>query len=167
MTPSQIRAAFESLPQYGPEPEQPDYTSSGGNSFQAQAFNAWHRELKGFTAAMEMWAGQEPVAWDSTDGSGIIHDETKRNGVNLVTKSYTVPLYALPPITEQEGWQPIETAPKDGTGILVYTRNDNIYVVAYDNYFSAPWRIRNDQGLNVSVPTHWMPLPAAPRKETP
>ena len=59
-------------------------------------------------------------------------------------------------------WLPIETAPKDGTEILVYTRSECFYVVAYDDVFSAPWRIRNDEGLNRAVPTHWMPLPDAP-----
>ena len=59
-------------------------------------------------------------------------------------------------------WQPIATAPKDGTEILVYTRSECFYVVVYDDVFSAPWRIRNDEGLNETVPTHWMPLPEAP-----
>ena len=59
-------------------------------------------------------------------------------------------------------WQPIATAPKDGTEILVYTMGECFYVVAYDDVFSAPWRIRNDEGVNEAVPTHWMPLPDAP-----
>ena len=59
-------------------------------------------------------------------------------------------------------WQPIATSPKDGTEILVYTRSECFYVVVYDDVFSAPWRIRNDEGLNETVPTHWMPLPEAP-----
>lgn len=58
-------------------------------------------------------------------------------------------------------WLPIETAPKDGTEILVYTMSECFYVVAYDDVFSAPWRIRNNEGLNEAVPTHWMPLPDA------
>ena len=59
-------------------------------------------------------------------------------------------------------WQPIETAPKDGTAILVYTCNEGFYVVSYDDIFSAPWRVRNDEGLNEDQPTHWMPLPEPP-----
>ena len=61
-------------------------------------------------------------------------------------------------------WQPIEIAPKDGTEILVYTRCDDIYVVSYDEVFSAPWRIRNHEGINEHVPTHWMPLPNPPKE---
>lgn len=61
-------------------------------------------------------------------------------------------------------WQPIETAPKDGTEILVHTRYGNFYVVGYDDVFSAPWRVRNDEGLTETAPTHWMPLPPPPIK---
>lgn len=63
-------------------------------------------------------------------------------------------------------WQPIETAPKDGEEILVCTAEGCRYVVCYDEIFSAPWRIRNDQGLNKHVPTHWMQPPAAPKEPT-
>lgn len=59
-------------------------------------------------------------------------------------------------------WFPIETAPKDGTEILVHTKYGNFYVVSYDDVFSAPWRVRNDEGLGEKTPTHWMPLPEAP-----
>jgi len=60
-------------------------------------------------------------------------------------------------------WQKIETAPKDGTDILVYTNQDNFYVVSYDDIFFPPWRIRNDEGIHEKTPTHWMPLPEAPK----
>ena len=59
-------------------------------------------------------------------------------------------------------WQPLETAPKDGTEILVYTKCGSFYVVSYDDVFSAPWRVRNDEGISEAAPTHWMPLPDAP-----
>ena len=56
-------------------------------------------------------------------------------------------------------WQPIETAPKDGTEILCVTRNRSFYVVSYDDIFSAPWRVINDFGLNKSAVVFWMPIP--------
>lgn len=61
-------------------------------------------------------------------------------------------------------WQPIETAPKDGTEILIYSRYGDQYVVSYDDSFNAPWRVRNEEGLNAHIPTHWMPLPEPPKK---
>lgn len=60
-------------------------------------------------------------------------------------------------------WQPIETAPKDGTEILLYRRGvsqgkwrvgmlNGQCAWGGDGWFYPRW----DQ------PTHWMPLPEAP-----
>jgi hypothetical protein len=65
------------------------------------------------------------------------------------------------------GWQLIETAPKDGTAILV-AEGYHIYCVewseeldwwAVDDNKLGPFRLRGP------APTHWMPLPAAPKRE--
>ena len=58
-------------------------------------------------------------------------------------------------------WQPIETAPKDGTHILGLAYDDEEMTVIY-------WRYDDGWSLSVSCepasdsyfwPTHWMPLP--------
>lgn len=65
-------------------------------------------------------------------------------------------------------WQPIETAPKDGTVILL---SDSIETTC--GYWGAPVSVfkRPDQWLSYwpmkksaigSLPTHWMPLPCPP-----
>ena len=59
-------------------------------------------------------------------------------------------------------WRPISTAPKDGTEILVYTWAGSFYVVTYDDLYSAPWRVRNDEGIAEQAPAFWQPLPKAP-----
>lgn len=65
-------------------------------------------------------------------------------------------------------WQPIETAPKDGTPILAYSaqypsKNRKISVTwwrgPWDNKGYVGWGEFNDQHFPA---THWMPLPAAP-----
>lgn len=62
-------------------------------------------------------------------------------------------------------WQPIETAPKDGTVIFaIDSRRDYKAVVKWTGagewecitYYGAP------MGLGFSV-THWMPLPEPPK----
>lgn len=63
-------------------------------------------------------------------------------------------------------WRPISTAPKDGTEILVYTWAGSRYVVAYDDLYSAPWRVRNDEGISEQAPAFWQPLPEAPNAKS-
>lgn len=68
-----------------------------------------------------------------------------------------------------DGWQPIETAPRDGTSILTFP---NYHVTHYEadpaECFTGPgWVASWDDGLDAYItmckePTHWMPLPPAP-----
>lgn len=59
-------------------------------------------------------------------------------------------------------WQPIETAPKDGTRIIV---------IPYGDIFdlSVSWFIEgDDRWANwhwIEAPTHWMPLPKPPKAD--
>lgn len=64
----------------------------------------------------------------------------------------------------QEPWQPIETAPKDGTEILAFAHRDRAY------YGVAQWAEANEALGSVAGwfwpyatrPTHWMRLPEPP-----
>lgn len=65
-------------------------------------------------------------------------------------------------------WLAIETAPKDGTGILV-TDGDWVGEVSwmvrwYNDKTNQGWMIANcdEEYGHYVVPTHWMPLPAPP-----
>ena len=69
-------------------------------------------------------------------------------------------------------WQPIETAPKDGTCILVGNRYGTwvakhmpVYPSGYRP--SSPWfcMMLNREYMYVlgDLPTHWMPLPEPPK----
>lgn len=64
-------------------------------------------------------------------------------------------------------WQPIETAPRDGTEILTIRENGYIAKgVWYDNPFGrTDTVIENASGKWWSV-THWMPLPPPPSVES-
>jgi len=73
-------------------------------------------------------------------------------------------------------WQPIETAPKDGTPILLALRAPWSRI-ALARWFE-PWRnwqegehlpdpnIDDFCGIGSAVPTHWQPLPAPPELPT-
>jgi len=71
-------------------------------------------------------------------------------------------------------WQPIETAPKDGTYILIAPGlwtgvTCGIGVYDLDRYAKKPrafWRRVEGHGRSQSrevPPTHWMPLPEPPK----
>lgn len=55
-------------------------------------------------------------------------------------------------------WQPIETAPKDGTRILV-CRNDLVEPVTIAYWSMGECRFMTPLVLDFRPLTHWMPLP--------
>jgi hypothetical protein len=73
--------------------------------------------------------------------------------------------------TRSAGWQPIETAPKDGTFILIYESDGRVQVAAW--VLDGPdmrWCVQLTQLLSpdtypTSDVTHWMPLPSPPTGE--
>jgi hypothetical protein len=78
-------------------------------------------------------------------------------------EEYVRDLYLAMRAVEPDGWQPIETAPKDGTDVLVWADGGQ-YVAAWCQYFTA-FKIaptaEYDNDPYVSA-THWRPLPPSP-----
>ena len=66
-------------------------------------------------------------------------------------------------------WQPIETAPKDGTKVLLVNRRGNMAVGLWQGQeLYKGWWLMGGNRPNLFFnaphgPTHWMPLPAPPR----
>jgi len=56
-------------------------------------------------------------------------------------------------------WQPIETAPKDGTEILGYLKDGRRVAVRYSGCKFSKWTMPGVCGLE---PSHWMELPKKP-----
>lgn len=70
-------------------------------------------------------------------------------------------------------WQPIETAPKDGTefiglkGRLVFRTKNQQYYVKWPHEVGGPtyrdeWTYEDASSFTPWSPTHWMPLPPPP-----
>ena len=71
-------------------------------------------------------------------------------------------LFTFPPAAQVPGWQPIETAPKCSSTVVLGF-DPNWYDIAIPMFWSEKknsWRFYQiDDEIR---PTHWMPLPAAP-----
>ncbi len=76
-------------------------------------------------------------------------------------------------------WQPIETAPKDGTSVLIY-KPKALRKQVEEAYWVTPWEDAPDEQCHWSTPigiagrgytilpssvTHWMPLPQPPGEQ--
>lgn len=101
----------------------------------------------------------------------------------LKTKEERDELSLLRSEREERTWKPIETAPKDGTEILVWREDAGIllarWIAPFDfltekesenipnadepDWFCADF-VSGDRLSNSGLPTYWMPLPAAPDK---
>lgn len=60
-------------------------------------------------------------------------------------------------------WQTIETAPKDGTRIIIATKShsDGVALVQYEPNVPSPC-FMDDDGDSYFDATHWQPLPTPP-----
>lgn len=76
---------------------------------------------------------------------------------------------------EPQGWQPADTAPKDGTRILVFCLHGGIEIsewfeLWWDKYEEAgdgmfrKERVLSADGWNSNAFSHWMPLPKPPEQ---
>lgn len=63
-------------------------------------------------------------------------------------------------------WQDIETAPRDGTEILIcHAESGTMLVAGWDKRERDdwPWCTADGPSYHRSFASHWMPLPEAPR----
>ena len=59
----------------------------------------------------------------------------------------------------RKGWQPIETVPKDGTDLLLYSPRWGMMV----GLWAGAW-VQEEGGPSYRGITHWMPLPDPPQE---
>ena len=140
-----------------------------GLDFQEQGLPGWLRDTqKSIDAAYAALA--EPAAapsdferafTDACDEIGCAHDnEALLEAIASLKKSA---------VTPHERWQPIETAPRDGTRIdLLFRGNMRFTDCAWSE--GAWWATEADEpsvclSHGTSQPTHWMLIPAFPRAD--
>jgi hypothetical protein len=63
------------------------------------------------------------------------------------------------PAAATPGWQPIETAPKNGTAVLGWDKDEGHYVTWCSE---GSWGQSVDDCVYLQFPTHWRPLPPPP-----
>ena len=111
----------------------------------------------------------------------------------MKTLKGTLRLTTVDELEKQQQWQPIETAPKDGTEVLLFTtchgacqawffegswsegtsdsprEYDGDCWVCCDDAFQIEVEIYNDhpECTNHGTATHWMPLPEPPEEQKP
>lgn len=113
----------------------------------------------------------DPVAWMTHHEPPMIFLSEKEAAAYCDDES-PIPLYEHP--TAGRRWQRIETAPRDGTEILVCTAHPRMYspcMAVWAEFHPnskgrETWRTSRIGG-NKLAPTHWMPLPAAPGEVDP
>lgn len=126
-------------------------------------------------AALESAAKAEPVAWTSSDRLTKIqqdgdHVDTMWGRQLAEYGDDNVPLYAAPTAATDKGdgrdaWQPIETAPKDGTPLLLFARSIQATAsIPMIGWFldEHGWIAQSFHGIDKIVPSHWMPRPEFP-----
>lgn len=70
------------------------------------------------------------------------------------------------PVGNPSGWQPIETAPRDGTNVLICDAHDrDVVAAAYWSSGRKQWHVLwNAENFEENfTATHWMLLPEPPK----
>jgi len=98
------------------------------------------------------------------DVEKIIRDwQSECSGHPSMHNQGNVLLGKLKALQPSHGWLPIDTAPKDGTEVLVWRPKENaqsrahVGVDFYSEQYRSWYKSRTNQ-----QPTHWMPLPTPP-----
>lgn len=109
--------------------------------------------------ALDAWFGERTPKWRNARLTDVQAAET------FMRAALSTALAA----PADDGWQPIETAPKDGLVDLCKAGSDVRYIRCYYDRICDEWRTTQPAGrlfcIPRHVPTHWRPLPATPLRE--
>jgi hypothetical protein len=76
---------------------------------------------------------------------------------------------SIPPKSSMSEWQPIETAPKDATFVILYgiENGTDTQLIGFWDSDHRIWFADKFRRTYMPNPTHWMPLPHAPSESIP
>lgn len=128
-------------------------TFGGSNGFDAHSYTITDDELARLNKYAELCKELEQI----------------QNPVYVIDGAFTRKLQKLmdgiPPwgsvtAEERQTWRPIETAPKDGTSLLLYHYRNGEFVGKWSTSIER-WCIAGSDGFG--EPSFWMPLPEPPK----
>ncbi len=105
------------------------------------------------------------AALDTFDRAEV-HEANTALAIAMAYSAHRESIRAALELADRMQWQPIETAPKDDTEVLLYWPYWNKHRAITGSYspslkeFKSEWCLSSNQ----EQPTHWMPLPT-PQKE--
>lgn len=163
----------DSVPVYLDPPEQavPDCgycDPENGRDYQSGrmavevAANPWNAVPAEQRGAVSAWANPDDP--EDVIGLGRLRTLRENNGApgKVLAAKYVRPLYAAAPARVVPAWQPIETAPISGSGLLYWARSGHIEDASFHQNEDGTWgyTLFDGETLNDS-PTYWMPTPGA------
>ena len=115
------------------------------------------------TQLRRLLVGVSPMKTNHTEALARVIDEILDHNLPIHALAQAILASPVMDAIRQPHWLPIDSAPKDGTNILVACRDTPEAGIAY--WSRRGWLdIEDDEGWCEGFgPTHWMPLPAAPK----
>jgi hypothetical protein len=113
-----------------------------------------------WAAKMTRWKNMLQTACDGFEAGSLVS--------NRVETALQEMKDATPPLQMEQGWQPIESAPKDGREILLSSTRDRFYI-GVGQWAEADSTMNCIEGwfwAYANRPTHWMPLPQPPTQHS-
>jgi len=114
----------------------------------AQSEDMWGKQIRDIEAQLHELRECPPIAVNAAD---LTFDKMR----SLFYDAFA----ALAINASKPQWRPIETAPRDGTQVIV-CRNDGGYIGGAHFVADNWWALEKESHCN---PTHWQPLPEPPR----
>lgn len=114
-----------------------------------RALEALDTPLEAAEKIMQSWA----MGWDIAHPAVAVWADTVKAALTH------------PPAVEALQWQPIESAPRDGTTLLGAFKGGKVASIEWltDKGYVEGWALSGSMQNNMR-PTHWMPLPEPPKE---